>query len=290
MKRGCLAVIGVSLVPGTLRAQQAAWDSVSRVLQATPTISVGYRQFAFPRRDLLLKVGDLSVSSRLALIATAGFSGQPNHATLVSELLVTEGELIGVVAEIDSQRLALTSVARPIPAATPKIITLHVVGHGAALDLARALDRVLARTGTPRGMAAPASAPVTIDTAAVFTALGVRGEASGNVAQVNPVFISTLVMVQRDGLSPNLVAASPIKIQDVSPQRYVATGEFALPEDRVEAITGALAAHGIPVTAIHNHLMGETPRLFYVHFWADGAPAEVLAGLKAAIDAARATP
>jgi hypothetical protein len=55
----------------------------------------------------------------------------------------------------------------------------------------------------------------------------------------------------------------------------------------VGPLTGALTGHGITVTSVHNHLIGETPPLYYVHFWADGAPADVLAGLKAAIDSAR---
>lgn len=290
MDRRGLAMIGVMLTPSVAAAQQATWDSVGRLLQASASVSVGYREYSFPRRDLVLKVGTVTVSPRLALIATAGFSGPPPRATLVGELVVTEQELLGVMAAIDSQHLALTSVARTIPAASPRLVTLHVVGRGPALDLARELSHVLARTGTPRGLALPGSAPVTIDTAAVFGALGMRGEASGNVAEIDPVFLTTLVMVHGDGLSPNLVATNPVRIQEVSAGRYVASGAFALPQDRVEAVAGALATHGIPVTSIHNHWMGETPRLFYVHFWADGEPAGVLAGLKAAIDAARASP
>jgi hypothetical protein len=34
-------------------------------------------------------------------------------------------------------------------------------------------------------------------------------------------------------------------------------------------------------------MIGETPKIHYIHFWADGAPGAVLAGLRAAIDAGR---
>jgi hypothetical protein len=34
-------------------------------------------------------------------------------------------------------------------------------------------------------------------------------------------------------------------------------------------------------------MIGETPKIYYIHFWADGAPAAVLAGIRAAIDAGR---
>jgi hypothetical protein len=34
-------------------------------------------------------------------------------------------------------------------------------------------------------------------------------------------------------------------------------------------------------------MIGETPKTYYIHFWADGPPGAVLAGLRAAIDAGR---
>jgi len=38
----------------------------------------------------------------------------------------------------------------------------------------------------------------------------------------------------------------------------------------------ALTAHGITATALHSHLIGEEPKLYYMHFWADGPLTEVL--------------
>jgi len=55
--------------------------------------------------------------------------------------------------------------------------------------------------------------------------------------------------------------------------------------DRLDALLSALAAHGIAATAVHSHLIGESPRLSYVHFWPDGPRRDVLRGLRAALDA-----
>jgi len=38
------------------------------------------------------------------------------------------------------------------------------------------------------------------------------------------------------------------------------------------------------VTALHNHHLGEDPRLFYMHFFATGDPMPLAQGLRAAID------
>lgn len=73
----------------------------------------------------------------------------------------------------------------------------------------------------------------------------------------------------------------------MSARRAVATGDFAVVGATVEPILQALARHGIVATAVHSHLINESPTLYYIHFWADGALPDVVRGLRAAIDAAR---
>lgn len=205
----------------------------------------------------------------------------------MGDLVVTETELRTVEAAIDSQHLAITGIHDHLVGESPRMTYIHVHAEGPAVELARRLDRVLARTATPRGVAAPASAPVTIDTATVFGTLGIRGTASGSVAQVVVMLVTTPVRLHGETVVPALAAGTPINIQAVSADRFVATGDFAVTGDRVSALVGALVSHGITATAVHNHLIGETPPLSFVHFWADGTPADVLEGLKAALDAVR---
>ncbi len=289
MQRPLVLWIAVSLASGAARAQQSTvWDSVGRILQASPTTTSGYIRFNLPRRDLTLRVGDVAVSPRLALGAWAGFSGTSQHAVLMGDLVVTEAELLPVEVAIDSQHLAVTGIHDHLVGESPRMTYIHVQGEGPAVELARRLDRVLARTATPRGVAAPASAPVTIDTATVFGTLGTRGTASGSVAQLVVILVSTPVRLHGETMVPALAAGTPISIQAVTADRFVATGDFAVTGDRVSALMGALVSHGITATAMHNHLIGEMPPLYFVHFWADGPPADVLAGLTAALDAARA--
>lgn len=277
-----------SLVAPSAHAQTTVWDSIGRILQTSPVASGGFRRYSFPRRDLTLRVGDVAVSPRLALIGWAGFTGLPQAAIMMGDLVVTESELRAVEAVLDSQHLVITAVHNHLLGESPRVMYVHVHGEGTAVDLARALDRALARTTTPRGVALPASAPVTFDTAAVFSGLGVTGTASGMVAQVSLMLVATSVKLHGQALPPGLVAGTALNIQAVTADRFVATGDFAVTGDRVAAIIGALTAHAITATAVHNHMIEESPLITFIHFWADGAPADVLAGLKAALDAAKA--
>ncbi len=288
MRRPLSLLLVVSFAPVAARAQRPApWDSVGRVLQTSPTSTAGYVRYAFPRRDLTLRVGAVNVSPRLSLTAWARFSGTSQAATLMVDLVVTEPELRSVEAAIDSQQLTVTAVYNQLLGESPRITYLHVHGEGPAVELARRLDRVIARTATPRGVSLPATAPVTIDTAAVFAALDARGSASGNVAQFAFILVSAPVSLRGTRLVPGQAYGSRVDLQAVTDGQYVSTGEFAVSGDRVAPVVGALAAHGIVATAIHNRLIGEAPPVFDIHFWADGPPAEVMAGIKAALDAAR---
>jgi hypothetical protein len=275
------------LLPAGLPAQQTVWDSVGRVLQASPVQSAGYVRYNFPRRDLTLKMGENTVS-RLALGAWAGFTGNGKQAMVMGDLVVTLAELLPVEAAIDSQHLAILGVHNHLTGESPTIMYVHFHGAGPAVDLARRLDRVLAKTQTPRGVAGPTTAPVTIDTAQVFSELGARGTASGAVAQLSFVLIKGNVAMRGDTIPPALAAGSPVNVQAIAPDRYVATGDFAVYQDRVQPVISALTEHGITATAVHNHLQSENPPVYFIHFWADGAPKDVLTGIKAALDAGKA--
>jgi hypothetical protein len=46
----------------------------------------------------------------------------------------------------------------------------------------------------------------------------------------------------------------------------------------------ALREHGIEITAIHNHMLNDQPRLFFLHFWGNDDVSRIAAGVKAALD------
>jgi hypothetical protein len=170
---------------------------------------------------------------------------------------------------------------------SPTIINVHFHGEGPAPALATAIDAVLRRTATPRPVQTAAPVPLTIDTAMVFRTLGLGGRAAGAVAQISTVLVPGAVMLHGKTLVPALAYGSPINLQAVSAERMVGTGDFAILEERVAGLIAALTEHNITATAMHSHLIGESPRVYYIHFWADGKPADVLAGLRAALEAIR---
>jgi len=290
MSRCLLAALLAVASPSASSAQsslEVAWDSVGSILQTAGTSTGGYRRYNLPRRDITLHVGDVTVAPSLALGAWAGFGGSPTDAMMMGDLVLTNAELKPVLAEFARQRLDVTAIHNHLSGEEPRITYVHFHGQGRATDLAARLDHVLALTATPRPVSASPPKPVAIDTAMIFRALGASGKAQGDVAQLSFILVPGRVRMHGRTVVPALGYGSPVNVQMVDSSRAVATGDFAVLGTKVPGVLGALATHGITATAVHSHLIGEQPRLYYIHFWADGRPDDVLRGLRAAVDAAR---
>src|SRR5207245_11781895 len=142
-----------------------------------PRGAAGHTADTLRRRERTGRIGDGTVAPALARGAWAGFSGEPNDATMMGDLVLTAAELSPVLAELAHQHIGVSAIHNHIVGEQPEIIYVHILGQGNALDLATRLDRALTKTGTPRPVAPAPPVPLTIDTAAVFTALGRQGRA-----------------------------------------------------------------------------------------------------------------
>ena len=64
-------------------------------------------------------------------------------------------------------------------------------------------------------------------------------------------------------------SAIAINIQSTGAGKIAATGDFVLTGDEVNPVIKALRDNQIEVTALHNHMINEEPRTFFMHFWAN---------------------
>jgi hypothetical protein len=62
------------------------------------------------------------------------------------------------------------------------------------------------------------------------------------------------------------------------------TGDLVLTAQEVNPVLRILRDNGIEVTALHNHMLDDEPRLFFMHFWANDDAAKLAKGLRSALD------
>jgi len=83
---------------------------------------------------------------------------------------------------------------------------------------------------------------------------------------------------------PTAIGASEaINFQPLGGGKAAITGDFMLTAAEVNPVLRALRENGIEVTALHNHMLDDEPRLFFMHFWAHDDLSKLLTGLHAAL-------
>jgi hypothetical protein len=84
-------------------------------------------------------------------------------------------------------------------------------------------------------------------------------------------------------LPPSMGTGIAINFQPLDGGKAATTGDFVLTAEEVNPVLRALRENGIEVTALHNHMLGEEPRLFFMHFWGVDDAGKLAEGLKAAL-------
>jgi hypothetical protein len=159
---------------------------------------------------------------------------------------------------------------------------MHYMKVGNAAKMAAELHRALAFSAMPLG-ALPAPVPPNFPDAAVIQqALGRTGTVSGEVLSISVPRAENITM-RGMAIPPAMGVATAINFEPAGDGRAATTGDFVLTEAEVVPVQQELLAHGIEVTALHSHMLGDTPTLYYMHFWAVGKPTVLAMGLKAAI-------
>ena len=64
----------------------------------------------------------------------------------------------------------------------------------------------------------------------------------------------------------------------------VVDGDFAVLESELQAVLVALTLSRIQVVAIHQHMVGEMPRMMFLHYWGYGSAISLTRGIRAALD------
>jgi len=267
------------------------WTKVDAVFDtAGKDLPGGVHRFGWPRSDLHVRVGDVEVAPALALGSWGAFlkTGNDGKAMAMGDLVLLESELTPVVTALQAGGIDISAIHNHLVNESPHVIYVHFSGHGDAVAIATSLKKALEQTKTPLTAAPSAPAkPQPADPAydAVQQALGRKGALAGTVLQVG---VPRAEKIEENGMEipATMGMATALNFQRVGQgtgANVATTGDFVLIASEVNPVIRELRAHGIAVTALHSHMLAETPRLFFMHFWAVGDPEKIGAGLKAAL-------
>jgi hypothetical protein len=283
-----LLVVILSVCYSSL-AQQSDWAEVEKVFGKKGAIQDGVFKITYPRSDLKVKVVGFEVDPGLALTSWIGFINKPNdgmmmdgNTMMMGDLVLLDKEVAPVISKIVSVNLEVTALHNHIVGESPTIKYIHFSGKGEAIKLAEAIKSVLSITGTPLGAAKVKNQAESPDWSGVEAILGKSGKHNGNLLQYA---FPRLEKLTENGMlmPPYMGMATGINFQ-MDGAKVAITGDFVLLANEVNPVFKTLTENGISVSAIHNHMLFDDPRLFMMHFWAVDNPEKLAKGLKEALD------
>jgi hypothetical protein len=283
-----VAVVLIVGAAGLAGAAEPDWKAVEQALGKSGQMQPGdVFRIGMPRTDLAVTVKGVPVKAGFALGSYAAFKQVGDHAMVMGDLVLLDQEVPGAMSALLGNGLDVTAVHNHLNEMSPHVMYMHYEGHGDAVQLAKALRQALAASATPLGAAAAAPAAAggpALDTKQIEQVLGRSGtNIGGGVFQVTAPRAEAITSMGQP-LLPAMGVTTVINFQPTADGKAAITGDLALIDKEVNAVARTLRQHGIDVTALHNHGLQDTPRLFYMHFWANDDAAKLAGGLKAALD------
>jgi uncharacterized protein DUF1259 len=279
---------------GPALGAESDWQAkVAEALGKTGTAMPGnvYR-VGLPRTDIHAKLDGVELKPGFALGGWLAFEPMGNQTMVMGDLVLMGEEVGPVMQKLLDGGISVTALHNHLLRNEPFTMYMHILGTGDPIKMATTLHAALTTSKTPLGpppsgssqpQAAPAAPPqIDLDVAAIDQALGAKGNNNGGVLQYG---IPRAEPVKEAGMEvpPAMGSANALNFQPTGGGKAAITGDFVLIANEVGPVMQALKLNGIEVTALHNHMLNEEPRLFFMHFWANDDAKKLAQGLKAAL-------
>jgi len=263
------------------------WKPVEEALGKAGSLQPGnVFKIGLPRNDLAVTVRGVSINPVLALGSWVAFRKMGSEAVVMGDLVLTEAEVGPVMWSLQESGIEQTALHNHVLDESPRVMYMHIQGHGDAVKLAAAIHRALAYTKTPFNPSAASlkkSPLAVVDFPQVEKLLGRTGKDNNGVYQFSVARAEKVTDGEME-IPPSMGVATAINFQPTGNGRAAITGDFVLVASEVNPVIHALRENDIAVTAIHSHMLTESPRLFFMHFWANDDALKLARGLRAALD------
>jgi len=273
--------------PAPAAAQTPAdYQAVLTTLGRTGDFKDGVLKVNIPRSDLKVAIGQRSAPTAFGFGGWVALTkGTGGSDVMMGDLVLTEDEVNPVMSALLENGLDVTALHNHFFWEQPRIFYMHVHGTGSASDLAQKLKPALALLPKPAAPPAPGSTPAvpSLDTAALAKIVGHEGEQSGTVYKITigrpdiNLQDHGAKITARMGL--NTWAAFTGSDSDA-----MVAGDIAMLPAEVTPVLKALRSNGINVVAIHHHMTGSSPTVFFLHYYGTGGATKLASGVRAAID------
>jgi hypothetical protein len=280
MKRAILIMLFIFVSLNQNYGQQPDWEGVEKIFNRKLTQTDSYYKLTFPRTDLSVRIDNQEIEAGLAFTSWAALLPADNNVMVMGDLVLLESEIAPVLKSIEKNNFSVTAIHNHLINENPKVMYLHYYASGKAGNIAKKLKEILSNTATPLSINESLKKPVTADWSSVQNILG-EGKIAGDLLKYS--FSRKENIKHNNMLIPKTYGINTSIGFQMSGDKAFTTGDFVLLADEVNKVIKILTENNITITALHNHMLKETPRLFYMHFWGYDKPEHLAVAIKDAL-------
>lgn len=265
--------------------QQVDWKQVEKAMGKSGTMRQGEVFYiSLPRSDLQVTVKGTPIKTGLALGGWTAFKQMDNKTMVMGDLVLTENEVQPVMSQLFHQGIQVSALHNHLQGESPRIMYLHIEGHGDPVQLAKSIRSAMELTKIPWNKKSPKdSHAFSLDKQKLDRIFKHKGTVSDGVYHMAVPRLDKIIEKNME-IPPTMGVATLLNFQPTKNGKAAITGDFVLTAKEVNPVASTLRKHGIEVTALHNHMLTENPRLFFMHFWANDDPIKLAKALREAID------
>jgi hypothetical protein len=286
----CLSFFFQSLQAQKSKAFKALdTTAIEQIVGIKGAASNGEYKITVPQHDLAILVDKFQIIPAMGLGTWIAFTPSANGAMMMGDIIVTETDLKPVQQEVIRQGLTITAIHNHFVRNRPNVMYMHIDGSGPTELMAQKAKAVLEKVGEVRGgdpskgTASSEAVQNTLDTKKLDEILGHTASMSKGVYKYTIGRPDVKLKEHGTPVSTFLGFNTWAAFQG-TPENAAVAGDFTMLADEVAPVIKALVENGIEVVAVHNHMVHEEPRTFFLHYWGIGNAESLARGLRAALD------
>lgn len=283
-----VSLSGAAMAAVSTDQQQA----IEKALGAKGTYNAAEDVFrvTFPRGDVGVTVEGRAMHPFLGFTSWAAFTSHGRGVMVMGDMVLLEDEVTPAMTAALDHGLEVTALHNHFFYEKPRVMYMHIGGHGEAGQVAAAVMKVLlavkpvrSASLTPAGSFGGPAVPVTnaITAGRLDALFGVAGESNAGMYKVT---IGRKATMHGTAVSKQMGVNTWAAFAGTDTNALVA-GDFAMLANELQPVLKALRKNGIHIVAIHNHMTHEEPQYVFLHYWGKGTALELARGLRAALDA-----
>jgi hypothetical protein len=263
---------------------------ISKIEQVTGMKGVeknGEYKITVPQNDLNIVVDGFKIIPPMGLGSWAAFTSCRDSVMVMGDIIVTETDLAPVQQEVIRQGFSITAIHNHFVRNRPNVMYMHIDGKGDAASLSKSVKAIFDKVKESRGKdpkeAKSDSVINTLNIVHLDSIMGYKGEMNKGVYKYTIGRPDVELREHGIPVSTFMGFNTWAAWQGTSARAAVA-GDFTMLEDEVAPVIKALVENKIEVVAVHNHMVHENPRIFFLHYWGVGNAEQLAKGLKAALN------